>query len=229
MKKYEMIPAIILDSETTDLKDLEPIEVAYAPILDLSDLDLLRLDHHFHSYFKPSKPISLGAMAIHHIMDEDLVNAPDFSAFKFPKAEYMIGHNVDFDWKAIGKPDVKRICTLHLSRKFYPELDSHSLSAMTYFLFRDTARGRLMNAHTAVVDVDLCGSLLRHMIKKLKCNSFDELYQESENARIPTIMPFGKHKGEMLDDVPPKYLDWVLKQDNVDPYLIKAIKNILPF
>lgn len=41
-------------------------------------------------------------------------------------------------------------------------------------------------------------------------------------------MPFGKHKGTPLEDVPDDYLWWVLgKCDNVNPYLIEAIRRRL--
>ena len=42
------------------------------------------------------------------------------------------------------------------------------------------------------------------------------------------IMPFGKHKGDCIEDVPTQYLEWVI--DNIhdlDPILRKAIENDL--
>jgi exodeoxyribonuclease X len=46
----------------------------------------------------------------------------------------------------------------------------------------------------------------------------------SEKARIPTIMPFGKHKGEWISQVPSDYKQWMLRQDNVSEYLRKALQ-----
>ena len=40
-------------------------------------------------------------------------------------------------------------------------------------------------------------------------------------------MPFGKHKGEYLDDIPGDYLEWVLENCELNPYLRTAIENSL--
>jgi exodeoxyribonuclease X len=55
--------------------------------------------------------------------------------------------------------------------------------------------------------------------------SVEDLWRESELARIPTIMPFGKHKGLLLPDVPSHYRDWLLNQADIDPYLRKALEG----
>ena len=78
-------------------------------------------------FYIPGKPITLGALATHHIMDEELVDCPPAASFTLPgQLDYMIVHNVDFDWEVIGKPEINRICTLVLARKLLPSLDNHS-------------------------------------------------------------------------------------------------------
>jgi exodeoxyribonuclease X len=37
-------------------------------------------------------------------------------------------------------------------------------------------------------------------------------------------MPFGKHKGMLLADVPSDYKQWLLTQGDRDPYLRKALE-----
>ena len=46
----------------------------------------------------------------------------------------------------------------------------------------------------------------------------------SEKARVPTIMPYGKHKGELISQMPTDYKQWLLRQDNVSGYLRKALE-----
>ena len=46
--------------------------------------------------------------------------------------EYIIGHNVDFDWRMLSQPKVRRICTLALCRSLWPLADTHTLAAMIY-------------------------------------------------------------------------------------------------
>jgi exodeoxyribonuclease X len=51
------------------------------------------------------------------------------------------------------------------------------------------------------------------------------LYQMSEIARIPKIITFGKHKGTEIKDLPADYVQWLLRQDDLDPYLVKALNK----
>ncbi len=215
--------AIIFDTETTGIESPEVISAAW---LRLDAPGSLRVTKSFDQMFKPKGPISLGAMAVHHIMDEDLVDCPPATSFRLPDdAEYLIGHNVDYDWKAIGQPDVKRIDTLSLCRSLWPEADAHTQSAMLYLLERTTAREQLKKAHSASVDAQICLVILGHILEHIGATTWEALWQASEDARVPAIMPFGKHKGVPISKVPTDYKRWLLGQTDVDPYLIKALQG----
>ncbi len=212
---------IIFDTEATDLKKPVLIEAAW---VELESLEPYSITNPFEQRYNPGKPISLGALATHHIMDEELVDCPPAASFTLPsEVDYVIGHNVDFDWEVIGKPDIKRICTLALARKVWPDLDSHNQSALLYHLERATAREQLRNAHSALTDVGICAAILKHLCQQLGVKTIEALYTESEIARIPTTMPFGKHKGMLLADVPKDYKKWLLTQQDIDPFLRKAL------
>ena len=212
---------IIFDTEATDLKKPVLIEAAW---VELESLEPYSVTNPFEQRYNPGKPISLGALATHHIMDEELVDCPPAASFTLPsEVDYVIGHNVDFDWEVIGKPDIKRICTLALARKVWPDLDSHNQSALLYHLERATAREQLRNAHSALTDVGICAAILKHLCQQLGVKTIEALYAESEIARIPTTMPFGKHKGMLLADVPKDYKKWLLTQQDIDPFLRKAL------
>ena len=217
-----MSQAIIFDVEATDKNDAVIIEAASLDVTSLAPFDV---GNPWVQRYNPGKPISLGALATHHILDEELVSCPPSTSFKLPAGtKYLIGHNIDFDWVAIGSPEVKRICTLALARSLWPDLDSHTQSALLYFFERDTARDQLRNAHSALADVWICSKIVGKIIEKLHPASLDAFWKMSEKARIPTIMPFGKHKGEAINLVPSDYKQWMLRQDNVSPYLRKALE-----
>ena len=217
-----MSQAIIFDVEATDKNDAVIIEAASLDVTSLAPFDV---GNPWVQRYNPGKPISLGALATHHILDEELVSCPPSTSFKLPAGtKYLIGHNIDFDWVAIGSPEVKRICTLALARSLWPDLDSHTQSALLYYFERDTARDQLRNAHSALADVWICSKIVGKIIEKLHPVSLDALWEMSEKARIPTIMPFGKHKGEAINLVPSDYKQWMLRQDNVSPYLRKALE-----
>jgi len=221
---------LIIDTETTSAdKDCEYIEVAYLDILlpsaESIDCDILDT---FEQRYKPTKEITLGALATHHIHIDDLEKCPTTGTFTLPgDVRYLIGHNIDFDWRALGTPDVRRIDTLALARYFMPELDSHTQSALLYFIMGKGATNHLRNAHSALADVYICLRILEYILEvHVGYTSIEHLYEISEVARIPTIMPFGKHRGERIkEDVPYGYKSWLLSQPDVDPYLQIALRK----
>lgn len=115
-----MAKALIFDTETTGLDNPEIIEAAWIMSGSVYDLkvDPFYLER-FEKRFSPEGKISFGAMATHHIVGDDLVCCDASSSFSLldtlshgpddgGPAEYLVGHNVDFDWKAAGCPDLKR-------------------------------------------------------------------------------------------------------------------------
>jgi exodeoxyribonuclease X len=225
--------AVILDTETTGTSDEDKlIEFALTepmpaprPLTDVGEVN------HFVYRYSCDRPISLGAMATHHILEEGLQGFPPFIGWD-PAAEgieYIVGHNIDFDWRMLGKPNVRRICTLALARSLWPDVDSHSLSAMVYHLMLDKreARDLVKGAHSAAADIRMILDVLlpEIQIKLLpRGSTWSDVWEISEAARIPKIMPFGKHKGVPLGDVPRDYKRWLLNQPDVDPYLAKALR-----
>src|SRR5271155_4948848 len=114
--------AVIFDTESTGLNEARVIEAAW---IRVPDPTTLKVEETFFQRYNPVKPIELGALATHHIYDEELVDCPPYSEFALPAdIEYMVGHNIDYDWKVVGQPSVKRICTLALCRRLLPGLDS---------------------------------------------------------------------------------------------------------
>lgn len=222
--------AIIFDTETTGINEPAIVEAAW---LQLHDPYTLTIAGDFEQRYNPGKPIELGALATHHILDEELVDCPPATDFQLPAGvEYLIGHNVDYDWKAIGEPPVKRICTLALCRQLFPQADSHSQSAMLYLFERDRARKLLQRAHSAKHDVMNCRIVLDYVLSALgnvtEATTWEEIWLANETARIPTVMPFGKHKGMLIAAVPADYKAWLLRQPDVDPYVLKAITGERP-
>lgn len=227
--------AIILDTETHDANEPEVIELAYMGPLYTLMTDAGTVTHRF----KPTKPISLGAMATHHIIPDDLKDCPTWPGrYDLPTGtQYIIGHNVDFDWKAIGSPNVKRICTLALARKCLPSLDSHSLSALIYHIYPPAmAREKLRNAHSAAVDVVHTNELLFSLWDVCgRPDTWEKLWLMSEVARVPTHFTFGKYgpqdgnKGMPIAEVrrmDPGYISWCLRSCDIvknDPYWKKAL------
>lgn len=231
----------IFDTETTgtDHENDQIIEAAW--------LELPELPHQFAQTksptdfpfylerFRPSVPIQLGAQATHHIICSDLKDCRPSSEFKLPKEMgWMIGHNIDFDAKFSGGMKKKRIDTLAIARFLFPEKDSHTQSAMLYMIGRrysreEWARELLKNAHAALDDVRNNAILLRFLLSEAMdkghaCDTWDEVLELSDTARIPTVMGFGKHKGTPIvrGQLDPGYVRWYRGQAETDPYYLEA-------
>ena len=220
-----MSTVLIFDTETTDT--VEPVLIEAAGIF-ISGSPLGKQDNTFAQRYNPEKPISFGAMATHHILDEDLINCPKSAEFILdPQVKYLVGHNIDFDWKVIGKPDVKRIDTLAMARAIYPELDSHTLVALSYAICEPNKRPKLREtiktAHSALTDVKLCLNILSHIITLKDLHTWPDIYAFSEESRIPKVMSFGKYKGVAISEVPQDYKEWLKRQPDIDEYLLKVL------
>ena len=54
--------------------------------------------------------------------------------------------------------------------------------------------------------------------------TIEDLWDQSELARVSSVMPFGKHKGLPLSEVPSDYKRWLLGKGDIDPYLRTALE-----
>lgn len=223
---------VVLDTETTGRTPAEVIELAWVTI---TEGVWTKAAIYKHQHYKPEVGSCFGALATHHIHDDELVNYPPSKEARIPAdITYIIGHNIDYDWEVLGKPEhVKRICTLAMARALHPELDSHKLGALAYAFSKNysSTRQQLKGAHTAAADVELCYGILVELIDKAKAKgetlkTAEDLWNFSERCRVPTIMSFGKHKGLPIKDLPRDYISWCLRQPDFDPYVIKAMKGV---
>jgi exodeoxyribonuclease X len=212
--------AIIFDTETTGRVEPQVIELAW--------LGWHPDDGSYYQRFKPTKPVEWGALATHHILMEDLEDQPPTATAALPAGiRYVIGHNVDFDWAVMGKPDVKRICTLAMARAVWPNLDSHSLVACLYFTegATDSTRQLVKGAHNALDDVMMTKRLLDTIMGLMKITSLERLWEFSEDSRVPRVMPLGKFKGQPVSAVDRGYVNWYRRQPDPDPYLVEAFRR----
>lgn len=229
--------ALIFDTETHklhgDIIEAAAMEVQFYNFS--SSFPVTPTMFEFNKRYKPSEPISLAAMAVHHIVDEDLVKCPSFTKFKMPidDVQYLIGHNIDYDIAALNRAGtsttgIKTICTLAMARHLWPNLEAHNLTALAYFVGTDrkaTRRG-LRNSHSALNDCKTTYSLLLKIVREKGFKSFDELHEFSEMARYPTHIFYGKYKGWAIKKMDESDLHWLMKKTD-DKYLQISLENEL--
>lgn len=223
-----MKTAIVFDTEVNSFEAKECIDLAWVEINDPSYAPMS--PHQIKSaYFNPTGKIEAGAIAVHGIIPQHVDNCPPSAEAKIPESEYVIGHKVDFDCEVLKVEGPKRICTLALSQYLWPEFKSHSLTAMIIELMGATYRtlDEIKNAHSAETDVRLTLVLLRKILTKTGIRSLEELYQLSEVARIPSIIRFGMHRGARFVDLPRDYITFMLRKNDLDPYVRIAFERAL--
>ena len=246
-----MPQAIVIDTEVNSLDHREAISVAWREWGAEASTPKT-----FECFYEPVNPIDPSAMAVHHIIPQDLVGCPPSGSFALPwDVEYLIGHNVDFDHEVVGAPgDVKRICTLAIALRLLFFSKAHNLTfLMYYFALKDhqgdaegveriaATREAMFHAHSASADVISCTTLLRDHLIPLAEKTFakpiktiEALYSFSQWCRVPIYMPFGKYRPRdketavPIAKLPIDYLNWLHNSaTDLDPYLKRAVRQAL--
>lgn len=201
-------------------------------------------DFVFESRFKPNKPIDPQAAKVTGIYDKDVADCPSIDTFELPEKTYcLIGHNITFDHKVLSYKDltnpikVKLVCTKELSQLAFQGDNIQNNKLTTLFAhFYPEHTAILEKAHGAYQDCLMVYMLLAKILERLPkvetwetlinlCSQGKKSYEElSELNKTIEVMPFGKHKGLKMEEVPRDYLRWLSKQDGLSPSLENAIK-----
>lgn len=174
--------------------------------------------------FNPDMPISVEAMSIHHITNEMIADLPSFkgsNAFKQLQVLFtsddsiLVAHNAKFDVSMLNREDLfpKRvICTYKLSRYLDKDgvIPQYNLQYLRYYLKLNIDA----TAHTAIGDVLVTESLFQSIYTKFKAQTVgdDPISEMIKISSLPVLvprMPFGKHKGMKMTEVPKDYLRWL--------------------
>lgn len=197
--------ACILDTETTGIyPPVQVVEVSRVLLEEIPSPVTSKVLNSFNQLtllFSCSKPIEEKATELHGYTQESLKGYPEFSfsALRLPTSiKYLIGHNVNYDWRAIGSPEgLKLICTLKLARRLFPEIESYSLANLGDYLFPSYLRELEGTLHHAAYDMSLTQKLLQVILNKKDFSSWEELYEFSNSPipkRVKESQPLGKVK-----------------------------------
>lgn len=184
------------------------------------------------SLIDPEKPISPGAAAIHRITDDMVVDQPTLLEFKerdleggLPAGHIMVAHNYQFDEPQLTLlgPVAGSICTLREARAIkhlFPGLVDCKLQTLrAYFGFAEN------DAHQALAD---CQMTLLVLQKLCEASGKTVAQMAAVTDRTVHRMPFGKHEGALIIDLPTHYIQWMLNNtENLDVHLRTSLKNAL--
>lgn len=201
---------IFYDTETTGInagKDFIVELAAYDP----------ELDRTFEMLVKPGCPIPAEASAVHKITNEMVEDAPSFAEVGKQFIEFcsgdvvLIAHNNDaFDYHflknefarhSISMPSWRFFDTLKWARRYRPDLPRHALQFL-----REAYKIAENNAHRALDDVIVLHQIFVHMTDDIDIETACALLSK---PRVLQHMPFGKHQGKPLKDIPRDYVQWM--------------------
>jgi len=130
----------------------------------------------------------------------------------------LIAHNNDafdkpfiqseFERNNVSFPEWPFIDSLKFSRKYRPDLPRHSLQHL-----REYHGIEANNAHRALDDVIILHQVFSLMIDDLSMDAIIELMSQKQILRH---MPFGKHRGTPLKEMPPGYVRWLHENGALD-------------
>lgn len=208
---------IFYDTETTGVKPDRDrvVEIAaYDPERNLR----------FERFVNPGCPIPPEATAIHKITDEMVASAGGFAEVGAEFIEFcegntvLIAHNNDqfdvhflrheFNRSALQMPEWKFFDTLKWARRYRPDLPRHTLQFL-----REIYGIAANNAHRALDDVIVLHQVFNCMVDDL---SIDDVYRLLNKPKTIQHMPFGKHQGTPLSQVPKNYVQWLSTSGALD-------------
>ncbi|MBY0561442.1 exonuclease domain-containing protein [Hyphomicrobium sp.] len=208
----------VIDLETTGL---DPVNDA---IIEIASIDLKAGGTFVNAQstlVNPGRPIPPESSAVHGIIDADVVQSPKMREVigDYDGADAYVAHNFemerDFLEPLIGKK--VWVCTYRCAVRAWRDLPSYKNEVIRYAkglinpLGVDRAK---IVPHRAHSDILVTGAIMTEL---LKVANFATLV---EWTNAPLYLPrffFGMHQGTPIEQVPADYLQWVLKQKNMDP------------
>lgn len=163
----------------------------------------------------PGCRITPESSAIHHIIDEDVVDAlkpEDVIESALATADVIVAHNADYEKKFIVT-DKSWICTYKVACRALTELKSHRLQYLRYALNLEVDRDMALPAHRAGPDAYVTAYLLHYLMDYVP---IERMFEWSKMPALVPFLDFGMHKGMRYSEVAkmePHYLQFILETD----------------
>lgn len=164
---------------------------------------------------QPGEIMSPDVRAVHHISPEMLEGLDQFDMTGWADgfdADYSVAHNAEFEtkWLDFGKP---WICTYKCALRVWPDAPSHGNQALKYFLGVED-RPEHHPPHRALPDAIVTTFILQALLDT--GTPVETLVQWSSEPRLLPSCPIGKFRGKPWAEVEWGFLNWMLKQPDME-------------
>ncbi len=205
-----------VDVETTGMDPLADRVVELACVVTRAGRRL----ESYSTLINPERPIPAPASAVHHLTDDCVAQAPSLEVVvpclrELVADAVVVAHNAAFDLAFL--PFLRErptLCSMRFARIAAPEAPNHKNQVLRYHLgVRDPALSR-GSAHGAPGDAIVTSLVFDECARRyLTMGSRDDVPLAIRAAMAPhrlRALPFGKHRGKPIGDVPVDYLRWLL-------------------
>lgn len=222
--------SLVLDTETTSIHFQEAEVIQYASAAFISgSFRIIRND-----YFKPYEPIDPEVSSINFISNRMVADKRNFDdelttvQTEMNDYPYMVAHNAFYDMKVLERYGLKLpkiICTMRMAKKLYGEDDAIKLFNLSYLRYAlDLPVSDDLPAHKADSDVIVTCSLYEYLLADAIAGNHinpdinvplgDQIVAWLDAPITVRKMPFGKHKGKDLIEIPLDYWRWAFENLN---------------
>lgn len=221
----------VIDVESTGI----PSETESHALVEVGHCDLFldgtrwRVGEPTATLVNPGRKIPVEAMAVHHIRDADVADAPSPDRVLLTLADgatHMCAHNHDFERKFYGGGQMQWICTFKSALRVWPDAPSHGNQALRYFLdvdaHDDFDPDRAMPPHRAGPDAYVTAFILRELLDQAP---IEDLVRWSSGPALLAKVSFGKHRGKRwseLAETDRGYLEWIVEKSGMDDRDVRA-------
>lgn len=213
----------VVDIETTG-------QAPPAEIIEFGRVDVRRADSEWQvgrpmaRLYRPLNGIPPETMAVHHITEMDMTpDTPVCTADRLRLAVWsgdapdgLVAHNSSFEQMFIAEDVTDAlpwICTYKVALHVWSDAPRHSNQVLRYWrnLVLDPALA--MPPHRAGPDAYVTACLL---VELLRHATVDQMVAWTVQPKQLPKLPFGKHRGLTWAEAPLDYLQWMMRQTDMD-------------
>lgn len=211
--------ARVVDLETTGTPEDEDAEIIEIGTIDVN-LYTLKLNDQWETLCRPRGPIPAVTKAVHHIVEDDLKDAPEYREIidqvfeDMNEGDYLVAHNAKFEQHFIGQPGQRWIDTYKVARVVWPDAPTHSNQGLRYWLDLPVDRERATPPHRALPDAYVTACLF---VRLLDEKTPEQMAHISQYPALLRKITFGtKAKGQTYEEAPLDYLDWIANKSDMN-------------
>lgn len=228
--------ALSFDLETTgvDVATTRPVQVSLVQY----DQNAESIRILMNSLCHPLLEIEEEASEVHGITLHHVARHPDYLVVLHTLATLVSAHKdcvlVTMNGKSFDLPIVRNCLgynpfdgmrhfdVLQAAYRYFPDLTSRKLGALYLHFFG----AELQGAHDATADALASVRIAREMAKRMHI-TVDELIKDLDEPKPYAIIPFGKHRGTILSEMPRSWATYMSRVPDLSADLRATVEYVL--